>query len=88
MEGKTGANNSFDIVSSLANFGEVTSQNAADLDMTVNGMQVYRSDNSVTDVIPGVKLDIKILEQPTWWSPQIRQVLGSLLTTSYLTIIL
>ena len=59
VEGKTGANNSFDIVSSLANFGEVTSQNAADLDMTVNGMQVYRSDNSVTDVIPGVKLDIK-----------------------------
>lgn len=59
LEGKTGASNSFDVTSSLASFGEVTTQASSDLDMTVNGIQVYRDSNSVTDVVPGVKLDIK-----------------------------
>ena len=59
LEGKTGASNSFDVTSSLASFGEVTTQASSDLDMTVNGIQVYRASNSVTDVVPGVKLDIK-----------------------------
>lgn len=43
----------------MASFGEVTTQASSDLDMTVNGIQVYRDSNSVTDVVPGVKLDIK-----------------------------
>lgn len=59
VEGKTGAANSFDISSSLANFGEITTQTAADLDLTVNGIQVYRPDNSPSNLIPGVDLDIK-----------------------------
>jgi len=59
LEGKTGASNSFDVTSSLSSFGEVTTQASSDLDMTVNGIQVYRDSNSVTDVVPGVKLDIK-----------------------------
>ena len=59
LEGKTGASNSFDVTSSLASFGEATTQASSDLDMTVNGIQVYRASNSVTDVVSGVKLDIK-----------------------------
>lgn len=59
LEGKTGASNSFDVASSLASFGEATTQASSDLDMTVNGIQVYRASNSVTDVVSGVKLDIK-----------------------------
>ncbi len=61
VESKTGVNNNFTISTNLSSeLSQVETQAARDLKLTVNGMpDIYRDNNSPSDVVEGVQLNIK-----------------------------
>ena len=61
VESKTGVNNNFTISTNLSSeLSQVETQAARDLRLTVNGMpDIYRDNNSPSDVVEGVQLNIK-----------------------------
>ena len=61
VESKTGVNNNFTISTNLSSeLSQVETQAARDLKLTVNGMpDIYRDNNSPSDVVEGVQLNLK-----------------------------
>ena len=61
VESKTGVNNNFTISTNLSSeLSQVETQAARDLRLTVNGMpDIYRDNNSPSDVVEGVQLNLK-----------------------------
>ena len=64
LTGQTGASNAFSVSTDAAdtsglNFTTPTGQDAADAAVTVNGVAISRSTNTIDDVITGVTLDLQ-----------------------------
>ena len=63
LTGQTGASNAFSVSTDAAdtsglNFTTPTGQDAADAAVTVNGVAISRSTNTIDDVIPGMTFDL------------------------------
>lgn len=59
LEGNTGAANAFSVANTAGDqLGFTNSVPAADAELTVNGVDILRSSNTVTDAISGISLDL------------------------------
>jgi flagellar hook-associated protein 2 len=67
VESKTGVNNNFTISTNLSSeLSQDETQAARDLKLTVNGMaDIFRDNNSPSDVVDGVQLNIKTADDTT-----------------------
>ena len=64
LTGQAGSTNAFSVITTMANQSELTfpataDQTAQDASLTVNGVSITRTSNTINDVVPGLTLDLQ-----------------------------
>lgn len=64
LTGQAGSTNAFSVTTTMANQSELTfpataDQTAQDASLTVNGVSITRTSNTINDVVPGLTLDLQ-----------------------------